>query len=249
MKLSLPIKIIQLTLFIIPILLFIGCGTTTTITMKDYADQKLDGKNLGVITLFNKPDIENTSDVTDDLGPGIPGKVYMNFFIQRVKFAVLRYSGFKSVNFMDKKSASSLLERTLVINNNDTLSILLPEDNARIETDSVHPEYILFIKKIIISRSMDFENRLKGNFENGKFENGKWVAGNGLSGSMFVPTLTDNIYHHIYFAIWDNIKGKLVSYGSVDDKSQLSFWTMTKSKWESITSLITRKILESAPFQ
>jgi hypothetical protein len=154
MKISLYIKTIGLTLFIIPPLLFIGCSATTTVTMKDYDGQKLDGKSLGIIILFNYPDIENTKDVTDDLGPGNPNKVYMNFFNQRVKSEILDYGCFDSVRFIDKNSASSLLERTLVINSKDTMSILLPEDNARIVNDSVHADYILFISKIIISRSL-----------------------------------------------------------------------------------------------
>jgi len=93
MKFSYHIKSIRLTLFILIAILFIGCSASTTVTMKDYADQKSDGKSLGIITLFNYPDIENKKDITDDLGPGNPYKVYMNFFNQRVKSEILDYGG------------------------------------------------------------------------------------------------------------------------------------------------------------
>jgi hypothetical protein len=155
----------------------------------------------------------------------------MNFFDQKFKSAILDDKSIDSVHYMDKNSASSLLERNLIINGDDNMKILLPEDNVRIENDSVHADYILFIDKLSVSRPSELK------------------SGMMMNGHMTGGYYSESLYHSIHFAFWDNMKGKLITYGWVEDKSDLFFLTMTKSNWESVIAGLTKKILRSSPFR
>jgi hypothetical protein len=53
--------------------------------------------------------------------------------------------------------------------------------------------------------------------------------------------------HQINFAIWDNINGKLVSYGKVIDESDLLV-EVNRSYWEYSIHCIISKILDYSPF-
>jgi hypothetical protein len=55
------------------------------------------------------------------------------------------------------------------------------------------------------------------------------------------------LYHKIQFAIWDNVKGKLVSYGGADFESSI-YDKMIKEDWEFCLRGLAAKILEYSPF-
>jgi hypothetical protein len=57
-----------------------------------------------------------------------------------------------------------------------------------------------------------------------------------------------SLNHQLNFAIWDNVKGKVVSYGRIADESTIMFG-MTKGHWESVIKGLAGKILACSPFK
>ncbi len=221
-------KYYLLSLTLILSVLMVGCSNSTAILMKEYKGQNLTGKSLTIIKLFTKPLIANADDVIDDLGSGIPEDVYMTFFKENFITAFKNSSCCNKIFCIQNYSPSDLEEKTLEINSEEKMKILLPKSSNRIENDSISSDFILFIDNLQISR-------IPGQSSIGM---GGVYSGNSPS----------KLYEQIYFALWDNTKGKIVSYGRIADESTVIF-TMTKSNWESVLKGLASKILNYSPFQ
>ena len=107
------------------------------------------------------------------------------------------------------------------------MKIMLPVDNSGIVNDSINSDYALFVDKLNIYRVS---------------AQGAMMVGGVMQGGSF-----PKLYHQIYFTFWDNIKGRVVSYGWVDDDSTVIF-AMTRREWESVVDGIADKILSNSPF-
>ncbi|HSP86980.1 MAG TPA: hypothetical protein VLN45_02515, partial [Ignavibacteriaceae bacterium] len=205
--------------------ILIGCSARTALIMDEYKGEKLTGKNLTIIKLFDTPSIANMDDVIDDLGAGVPIDVYNSFFNENFVSAFKNSACCNNVNFIKKFPKEKLEERILDINDSEQMKILLP--NEKIENDSISADFLLFIDNLIVSR-------IPGS--SGMFINGQY------SGGSF-----GKLYHQIYFALWDNTKSKIAAYGRIEEESTIVFG-MTKGNWESIIRDLSARILSYTPF-
>jgi hypothetical protein len=205
-------------------LLLISCGVSTTVLMKEYEGQKLTGKQIAIVRLFEQPMISNKDDVIDDLGPGIPEEVYSSFFNEKFVNVFKNSNRFSNVYYIDNLSKSELEELTLNINNEEQMKFFLPSVDSKI---SIESEFILFIDNLQVSRIAA--------------QSGNWIGGNYSGGSF------GKLYHQMYFAIWDNSQGKVVSYGRVEEDTSVIF-ALTRDNWFSVIRGLCNKILASSPF-
>ena len=206
---------------------YAGCLPTNAILTPEYKSKKISGKNLTIIRLFDDPVIDNSDDVIDDLGSGEPIEVYLSYFDKTFTSTLDNSNCFNKIYFTNNISQTKLEKRELDIGSNEKMKILLPTESSSVEGNSIKSEYLLFIDKLKVYRKA------------------------GSSGTMFGTMRTGGSFpslnHQIYFALWDNIKGTIISYGHVEDESVVIF-AMTKSNWESAIQELTKKILKYSPF-
>ena len=210
---------------LISFLLF-ACSTKTAILMDEYKDNKLSGKDLAIVKAFENPSIINYDDVTDDLGSGVPEEVYMAFFKLNFIDAFKSNTSLKEIKFIDKFSKTGLTEKVLDISDEDKIRAYLPSEGNII--DSLKSDFILFLYGINSSRVAG---------QTGSYVNGAYIGGS-----------FGKLYQQISFALWDNVKGKVVSYGRVDDDSSIIFG-MTKGHWESVVNSLAMKLIRLSPFK
>lgn len=212
----------------LPAMIFIlySCSPSSTVLMKDYEDQNLTGKSLSIVKVFDRPIISNYDDVTDDLGAGVPEAVYMKYFKQKFTATLQQYAFINNVVFVDSISKSYLNEKLLNISNGVQIRAYLPNENIKLK--NINSNFILFLYNLNISR-------LAGS--TGTFMNGSMVGGS-----------FEKLFHQLDFAIWDNDKGKVVSYGRIEANSSVLF-AMTESNWESDINHLALKIVQESPFK
>jgi hypothetical protein len=81
---------------LLPVLLLaLSCGPARVVVMPEYAEQKGDGKTL-VVAPFEAI-ILNRGDVTDDLGPGDPEKVYLSWARRSLAAGLKKNSSFSDI--------------------------------------------------------------------------------------------------------------------------------------------------------
>lgn len=207
--------------------------------MKEYEDVKLTNATLSIVKLFDKPKIANKDDVTDDLGEGIPEEIYLKYFKQKFVAGIhVGASSLKKIEFVDSIPKTELYEKTLIIPNDVKLRSRLPDIEFKIslpqegkKLESVNTAFILFLYNLDI-------NRIAPTQSIGVNMNGI-PSGGGSPGKLF---------HQLNFALWDNEKGKLVSFGKVTDESTIVF-AMNESNWSIVIRGLATKILRLSPFQ
>ena len=207
-------------------LFLFGCSSSSTVIDKDYENQELENKTISIVRLFDSPNISNYDDVTDDLGPGVPEEVYLNFFKERFKATFRNSSFFREISFIDTLPKTKLIEKKLKISNDVQLRVYLPKENSKF--NEINSDFVLFLYNLNANRPAG---------SSGTFMNGMMMGGS-----------FEKLYHQLDFALWDNEKGKLVSYGKVDDESDVLF-AMTESNWSSVIRGLAIKILKLSPFK
>lgn len=218
------------------VILVFGCSTKTVVLMEEYEDQKILGKDLTIVRLFDKPFVSNIDDIVDDLGSGVPLEVYDNYFNESFITFFKTSKCFKLVDYHINHDKLNLTEQTLSINDKEKMKFFLPEENTRYSNDGTNSDFVLFIDDLSIMRGKAPKGYLGSSGDpNNELQ--------GVTGSF----ASSGLYQNIYFVIWDNSAGKLVSYGRVEDQVDVMV-EMTKGHWDLITQNLGRKILKNSPF-
>ncbi|MCD4796584.1 MAG: hypothetical protein K8R49_05385 [Candidatus Cloacimonetes bacterium] len=220
------------------VLVLSACAVPTTYLMPMYKGRIIESKSLAIV----HPDffIENTKDVTDDLGEGDPKQVYDDFFTFNFKGRMSQLSTFSDVNFIYDVDTKEFKERSLTVGKEETIYIDLPKDGRVVKIDSLYADFVLFIQDYHISR-VDGTSGSPGVYvpaANGM--GGSWVGGGGGS----FPDLR----HTFIYAIWDNNEKQIVSYGKIISPTIFIF-AMTRETWDSSITDIAKKILVKTPFE
>lgn len=219
------------------VILVFGCSTKTVVLMEEYEDQKILGKDLTIVRLFDRPFVSNIDDIVDDLGSGVPLEVYDNYFNENFITFFKTSKCFKQVDYHINHDKLNLTEQILSINDKEKMKFFLPEENSRYSNDGTNSDFVLFIDDLSIMRGKVPQGYLgsPGDPNNNSFP--------GTTGSF----ASSGLYQNIYFVIWDNSEGKLVSFGRVEDQVDVMV-EMTKGHWDLITQNLGRKILKNSPF-
>ncbi len=196
-----------LLLLLIP-LLFEGCSLSTFYPYKGFEDFNPNDAKVGVCLLPKTPYIDNEDDVTDDLGPGDPDEVFMNFFQEEFEFFVKDHFLINKLDFIEIPESLMTERRDLILDGNVGEIFKIPMEG---KTEEITKEYgyVLFIQKYKIVRRTE----------------------SSYSGAMDgISTSNSMLRHTGKILLWDVKNKEIVSYGKfVNDVGFL--FAMTKSDW------------------
>ncbi len=219
-------NLIFITIFSI---LWIGCASSPIVVMSDYQGKRMHAKVIGVY--LEPPIILNPDDVADDLGAGIPDDVYKGYFEKQFPLELKKIGKIESAIVFQDTVPAITFPRELKIDEKQKIETLLPRDSVLISFNSIDPDLVLFIQKSIIYRGAPkIEYMPYSNF--GK--DGYTYSGNDLG-------------HKCQFVLWDNKKGKIISYGLINASSTIII-NMTKDNWEASLYQLANMILRDSPY-
>ncbi len=213
-------------------LLIIGCTPSSFVIMPEYKGKQLSTASLVIAPV--KPHILNKDDVTDDLGDGDPDSVFQKYFASAFGRHLETSPSIRRVDFATHLPSITTTKRTLPVNRAMKIYLNLPTDGTRITLDSLSPEYVLFINEFNISRTAGSPGVMMPGF-------------NGMPGG-FTGGTAGALRQQFDFALWDNLNGALVSYGSAETNSSIAFFKMTKENWNSCLRDLSKIVIRSTPF-
>jgi hypothetical protein len=205
--------------------MIIGCGPASMV-MPEYKDKVLSAKHIVVASDSVK--ILCKDDVDSDIGYGNPDDVYKRFFEDLFPGKIKQFARVDQISFLKGILSDTLKLRILPIRSNKSMKIALPDDGVRLKTDSLAADYILFINEYSINHIVT----------------GGTTTANGVPMAGF-----DDLIHKLNFAIWDNTKGSLVSYGQIESKTGFGIFRKARSVWQDCIEELAQEIMKSSPFR
>ena len=173
-----------------------GCSSNGRFVVQDYyTGLKFYDKTMAVVPVFESPSVANGEDVTDDFGEGVPEEVYMAVFKEHFPGYLEETSTVGSAFFYDGEISVPLNEQLLEVSSMEQLRAQLPEEGKTLTFDSTSADFVLFIFELNTARTGTSSG--KYSLQTGEYEGGRF----------------GNLQQAARFAVWDNVKGRLIMYG------------------------------------
>jgi hypothetical protein len=221
---------IRLTALVLSIAFLVGCSASPIVMLSEYKGQTLSAKQLAVAPF--SPTILNKDDVVDDLGAGVADDVFMEYFHGAFPSYIKKHARVAAVIFLGDTRDDTLTTRELSISDEERIKVRLPPDGSVLGTDSSKPEFVLFFNQYAISRI--------------GATSGTWVYGPPGTAPTYSGGSFGKLHHQAEFALWDNTRGRLVSYGRAEIESSMIFG-MAKRNWDGCLNLLAREIMKASP--
>jgi len=183
---------------------------------------KKDRVTAGVVFLNGRPIIENTGDVADDLGEGVPEDVYWGFFKKNFKKLVEFKTTIKDVIFLEKIDKFNFKESVFDYHEGEKFKIAIPRSQYKAD----HVDKFDFL---IIFDNMSVNRQVSNVY------------------SQYGISRSNKLRIYGKFLIWDVSKGTTVSYGKAEVLAPVIFG-MTKNTWKDGLSSFIIKMFKNSPF-
>ncbi|MCF8263138.1 MAG: hypothetical protein K9I99_01435 [Melioribacteraceae bacterium] len=194
--------------------------TTSIVVMDDYTDIAFLDKKLTIVKLYDEPEIGIPEDVTEDLGEGKPAEVFQKYFESDLIRNFQIYSSLNRIEVGTLDSKSDLNEVNLEWSENRNFTAYLPD--AESKTLFLDSDFILFLNDLQINKTSQ-RGAILDNYD-------------------------DVLLTKLEFTFWDNMHGKLVSYGEIDE-STLASGSLSKNEWNETVKKIAITLLLNSPLK
>jgi hypothetical protein len=211
-------------------LLLTQCAGTSRV-MPEYKNMNVGKSRLGIILLKESMVIDNPDDIADDLGSGETKEVLYDFFTSRFKESAGQDGTFNEVSVINGCDTSGFARSTQYLSFDDPVQVWIPS-NKTCAGDST--PFLLILDFFAISRDQ---------------KSGTKVVTMGYSGSMGMTTVGayDNLVIRGTFVLWDTFAKKIVSFGKISEKMDVSMG-LTKQTWITAMESISSKIFVDTPY-
>jgi hypothetical protein len=217
--------------FIVVLTMVIGCSGSHTVLLPEYKGIRIKAHSLVIQTEL--PEIYNPVDVADGLGQGAATEVFLSYFKEQFSSHFSLAGPKTEVKICSQCGSPYFLMQILNINSEETMRVKMPPEGFQVIFDSLQPEYAIFISDFVVSR----ESLTK-----------KFWTGASPGGSMiFSGTISAKLKGSLQFIVWDNIHGRLVSYGRIRTE-QVTPPKVGKLDWNRYLNDLADKILDATPF-
>jgi hypothetical protein len=200
--------------------LFAGCAANTSKIMPGYENITTNSATLGVILVPGHIKIDNPADVLDDLGKGTAIQSYITFFNTEFIAALEKYSNFSKISIRSMPEQNECKDTLLNLNTIESLHSAVPV-KAGCCGDS--DRYILIIDNLSIFRKV-------------------------IQGQAMVGVGSDNLVHKGTFVMYDNVKGQIVSFGTLYETAPIIF-NSTRETWSTVLKNLAHAITVKQPYR
>jgi hypothetical protein len=211
-------------------LLLAQCAGTVRV-MPEYKTMNVEKARLGIILLKESIAIDSRNHIVDDLGTGEAKDVFYGFFTSQLMESAGQDGTFRDVGVINGCDTSGFSKSTQYLSPDDQVQVRVPSQKAY-RGDSV--PFLLIIDNLDISREQN---------------PGTSVVTRGLYGTMGIRKVGayDNLILKGTFALWDNFAGKIVSFGKITEKEDISMG-LTKQTWITMVERISSQIFVDKPY-
>lgn len=209
-------------------LILINCAGTVSKVSEEYGATNFKNSKLAIIIMQGDITISNPEDVSKYLGEGSPSTVFCDFFSDQILNDAKNDGVFGNV-FLEKDYIDTNFRNVnRSLTPDESISFLVPKRNA-LNSDSL--PFILILDNLTIERK-------KTAGKSGS------MNGNVMTGGSFG---SDNLVLSGTYVLWDNISGKSVSFGKIDEKAGVII-AMTKNTWVDMAKNISYQIFIGKPY-
>jgi hypothetical protein len=194
--------------FIIPLMMFFYCASGHYKLTPEYQDANFNKSILGIILLKDGIQILNPDDFTMDSVNNNVESLYCNYFSSDFLKILKTESYFKNVYLITDFNKKELISMNVEFNKEHIISILNPS-NKSFYADSFN--VLLILNNILVQNALRTENHYISN------------PNPRSTGVLVTKSNSNYLTHWGTYAFYDNINGKLISFGEFDDEINVEF--------------------------
>jgi hypothetical protein len=211
--------------------LFVQCAATALKVMPEYKNMNVEKSRLGIILFRENMTINNRNDIAKNLGGGETKEIFHGFFTSHFREFAKEDSRFGKVTVINGCDTAGFTKSTQFLSSDDSVQVRVPSKKACMD-DSV--PFLLILDSFDISRER---------------KSGTTVVTTGLYGTMAPRKVgaSDNLILKGTFVLWDNLAGKIVSFGKINENKDV-LTGLTKQTWITAVESISSKIFNDTPY-
>jgi hypothetical protein len=211
--------------------LLVHCAGTGVKIMPEYKNINVEKSKLGIILLKENLLLRNPNDIAYYLGGGKTKEVFHDFFTSQLRAFAKKDGKFADVGVVNDCDTSGFTKRTQFLSSDDSVQVRVPSIKAFMG-DSL--PFLLILDYFKVSRDQ---------------KSGTTMVSMGPNGTMRTIRVGayDNLVLTGTFVLWDNLAGKIVSFGKINEKTSVIL-SMTKQTWITTVKSISEKIFINTPY-
>jgi hypothetical protein len=211
-------------------LLLAQCAGTIKV-MPEYKNMNVEQSKLGIILLRESMVIQNRDDIAKNFGNGETKDVFHDFFTSQFRKFAKKDSKFGEVAVVNGCDLSGFTKSTQFLSADDSVQVSVPPQNACMGDSA---RFLLILDRFDISRDK---------------KPGTRTVTRGIYGTMGITTVgaSDKLVVKGTFVLWDNLAGKIVSFGKINEKTDVIV-ALTKQTWITAVESISSKIFVDTPY-
>ena len=186
----------------------------------------LDSLTIGIYPEIPNITIDNESSLRDDLGEGDPATVFSRLIKETLPAEIEHNTRFNKALFLDEEALVKLEKKQLRISDQNVVHLMLPREGQTVQSDEKMTDFVLFLQNF------------KTYEEYHSFYNT----------STRTTSTSRELKCSFEFLIWDNKKGKIVSYGKGVSSDTVNL-KMNENTWRKAVAGISWLIADHTPFQ
>ena len=217
-----------------------SCSKKNTFVTPEYIDNKIIDATLFISPITDISIIQQ-EEIFTELGVNIFKGEFLSTFSENLKKSLLDNSTFKKIYYLNNNLQPEFKTQFLDLNERGKFNIDLPK--KPLEINLSEDIFILFLQDLVISFS-------KNEIESSK-PGKKYLITPTPGGDVILHKLKNYNYYLISqtkYAIYDNTKNKIVSYGVVSAKEEYNKSRDMERLMNGAIQGLVKDILENTPF-
>jgi hypothetical protein len=228
---------------IISLTLLNSCAPPSVLLQQNYAGKNIDEASLAIVIADKHPNIQYEGNPKPEFGEGDPEQLIMSFFKKQLPIDIKARTTLDSIIVVDTEVNHDITYTTrelevwkagFFFHHKIKLNVKVPSTGQKFQISKFDPQFVLIIDNLIIGTDYGSSVSAPVLGPNG------WAPGG--------TTSTKNLNYISDFAIWDNTRAELVSFGHIEESAEGIFWMITKDTWMRVSSRYVTRMFAQSPF-
>jgi len=206
----------------IVLVLSLSCARSKIWVSSDYKGKQFPTAELAAIVINDNIAISNSDDIERHLGEGSADS-FIRYLAEVLPERVKNHGKFNRIILKDSTIEVKDKTKSIELGVGNTKKVSIPKEGVKIMIGSLQPDVIFFVDGLT---------------------SGRRVSQGGMGGPDGTST---SLQITAYFALWDNLNGRLITYGKAIGNNGIMF-EISDETWNKTINELAKAMVANSPY-